>query len=1157
MLLPLAALVTGCRYDDTEIWEELNNHEARILALEKTINSDLVNLQGIVAQLEKNVYVSAVVPTANGFTITFTDGKTYTISNGTNGTDGTDGTNGTTPVIGVKQDTDGHYYWTVNGNWLLDANGNKVRTTGDKGDKGEDGQDGQDAIAPKVKLENNTWYISVDNGVTWTEAGAAAVVGESLFKSVAPDAAGENIIFTFQDDSTIVIPIVHKETKLQLLFDETAIFSILSGETATVDYTIVIPEGETVEFDTFENNGYSVKVTPADETSGTIAVTAPNPAVKGKVLFILTGSKGSSFVKTITINGDPTMSADKTEYNVDAKAGELTIALKANIAYTSEIEAGKTWITAGPAPNKFNIEANDTEDDRSANITFKADGLSDVVVKVTQAGKNAIVLVTADPVIEATTSTLDVVITTNAVVTATPDVSWIHIAEPTKAAKTNKTFSFTIDPNDTGAPRTGHVNFTAEDVKQTITITQEAVLLTVADIKKAENGAVSGYFKNVKVSYVVGGYTYIEDETGGIPVYKNGGVGLTAGQVINGPVSGTKGEYGKAPQMTALDITEATLTEGEAPLTELTIDELLADYDKYFGRRVKLTDVTVTVAMNTSVRTGKVKQGETEYQLYNSDKNNPLTLELDDLVDVICFPGSYNGTLQGSVFTGLSTYKGKEKPVLKFIENFSLKVGETTSISGSTDSDGAMTYTSSKPEVATIDENTGFITAVAAGTTTITVSVAETANFKAASASATLTVTEAEPTYDFETIAELNALVTTTSKEFVGKLTNAVVSFVPATNQAVIKDATGSVLVDKSSHGLKQGQTYSGDITVSAILYNNLYSEVTAFNVSFTGDESVVAPEEVTLAQLNGNYSKYQNAYVKAAGLTVTSVSAKNVSVTDGTNTYVVYTNYANATNVAGDVITATGTITKYGSTEELKVWKADDLVVTSASTTPVIEVTDITGVAAAGVTDATKTITISNAEGWTASVTPDGTVVTAASIAGAVITYTVAANTGEAREGKITVKLSKAGETDITKDIKVSQLAPSTGGGSVPDPETITFSELGLTNAVQYLDPFDGGHFTVTFAGGANDGKYYTTGTGIRIYGGGNFTVASTTNKIAKIELTWAGSTYAPAGDVATPTGYDTATSTWTGSASSVVFARPSGSGHWRLQAVKVTFGE
>ena len=125
-----------------------------------------------------------------------------------------------------------------------------------------------------------------------------------------------------------------------------------------------------------------------------------------------------------------------------------------------------------------------------------------------------------------------------------------------------------------------------------------------------------------------------------------------------------------------------------------------------------------------------------------------------------------------------------------------------------------------------------------------------------------------------------------------------------------------------------------------------------------------------------------------------------------------------------------------------------------------------------------------------------------------------------------------------------------------MPSPETITFADLGLENGVQYKDPFNGGHFTITFAGGSNDGKYYTTGSAIRVYGGGSMTIASSTNTISKIEFTWDG-TNAPSDDVATPTGYSTTTKAWEGSSKSIVLTRPSGSGHWRLKAIKVTYSE
>ena len=186
-------------------------------------------------------------------------------------------------------------------------------------------------------------------------------------------------------------------------------------------------------------------------------------------------------------------------------------------------------------------------------------------------------------------------------------------------------------------------------------------------------------------------------------------------------------------------------------------------------------------------------------------------------------------------------------------------------------------------------------------------------------------------TTDFTTIAELNALVTTTSATLSGTLTNAVISFVPATNTAFIKDATGSIMYYKKDHGLKQGQTFSGDLTVAAIKYNDLYSEITDLgSATFTGDETVVEPESVTIATLIGQYDKYQNAYVKVSNLNVVSKSGKNINVTDGTNSYVVFDYGGSVAANAGDIVTvASGTVTKYQTTEEIKVWKADDITIT------------------------------------------------------------------------------------------------------------------------------------------------------------------------------------------------------------------------------------
>ena len=449
--------------------------------------------------------------------------------------------------------------------------------------------------------------------------------------------------------------------------------------------------------------------------------------------------------------------------------------------------------------------------------------------------------------------------------------------------------------------------------------------------------------------------------------------------------------------------------------------------------------------------------------------------------------------------------------------------------------DVPVTYSSSDTDVATVDSDTGEIEFVGDGTTVITVTSTKTAEYKSGSAQYTLVVSGAPVKYDFTTVAELNSLVSSTSKDYTGVLTNAVVSFVPATNTAIIKDATGSIMYyKKDGHGLLQGQTFSGELTVTAEKYKNLYSEITVFveGGAFSGSGTEVAPESVTLAQLSGEYDAWQNAYVQISNLTVASKSDKNITVTDGTNTYVVYDNTGNISVSANDVITAKGTITKYNTTEELKVWAATDLTVES------------TAVATPEITCSSNTVTITCAtEGATIYYTTDGSDPTTASAvysAPFAITATVTVKAIAVKSGLTNSGI--ASETCVYSS------------GSAPDPETITFADLGLENGVQYSDPFDGGNFTITFGGGGNDGKYYETGAGIRIYGGGSITIASDNYKIASIKFTWDGSN-APSSDVANPTGYSTTTKTWTGSANSVVLTRPSGSGHWRLQAVTVTY--
>lgn len=134
----------------------------------------------------------------------------------------------------------------------------------------------------------------------------------------------------------------------------------------------------------------------------------------------------------------------------------------------------------------------------------------------------------------------------------------------------------------------------------------------------------------------------------------------------------------------------------------------------------------------------------------------------------------------------------------------------------------------------------------------------------------------------------------------------------------------------------------------------------------------------------------------------------------------------------------------------------------------PQIIASDITNVTADGVTNATANIVVRGIASVTA--TPDGTVVTAASVSGNVITYTVAANSGEAREGSITLNGGS-----VEKTIKVTQVAkPAEGandGSSVEKAYTVA-EVIALYNAG--TAPTDDVWVVGPIAG------YYKSGTGL-----------------------------------------------------------------------------
>ena len=212
-VLALAFTACGDDYDDTALWNQVNDNTNRIEALEtwqEQVNNNIAALQQL---LNTTDYITSVTPVTEdgketGYTISFRNSNPITIYHGEkgdkgdkgeqgeqgipgepgkDGSDGVDGSDGDTPQIGLLKDKEGNWYWTLNGSLLLDNEGNPIRANGwdgekgDEGDKGDQGDKGDNAPTPQISLgkevtgtivtdngakDENAVYLSVDNGET-------------------------------------------------------------------------------------------------------------------------------------------------------------------------------------------------------------------------------------------------------------------------------------------------------------------------------------------------------------------------------------------------------------------------------------------------------------------------------------------------------------------------------------------------------------------------------------------------------------------------------------------------------------------------------------------------------------------------------------------------------------------------------------------------------------------------------------------------------------------------------------------------------------------------------------------------------------------------------------------------------------------------------
>ncbi len=356
-LFSAALLFAACdKYDDSALQSRVGNLESRVTELEKAVNdanANIASLQALVKALQDNITVDVISKTKDGYDITFSDGVTVSIANGEKGD---------TPVIGVKAE-DNVFYWTVDGEWLLDANGERVIVTG---------------AVPQVKIQDGKWFVSYD-GKNWQDLGSS----ESMSGMVVSE--DSNFVYLTVPGSGTTIQL-SKSSRFTLDI-ATLDYMIQPGATTAIPYAITGADGTEKLF--VQSDDFTVTY-----DAKKIYVTPKEGVVSGELL-VMAVRNSDQAVCAVVISISEGVFEVTSAISVDAEGGNAEAFVKTNMDYEVIIpDEAKSWLSIAPETKavrvdtlRFAVQPNESESARSANVEIKPVSGASLFVTVYQSGK--------------------------------------------------------------------------------------------------------------------------------------------------------------------------------------------------------------------------------------------------------------------------------------------------------------------------------------------------------------------------------------------------------------------------------------------------------------------------------------------------------------------------------------------------------------------------------------------------------------------------------------------------------------------------------------------------------------------------------------------------------------------------------------------------
>lgn len=373
--------------------------------------------------------------------------------------------------------------------------------------------------------------------------------------------------------------------------------------------------------------------------------------------------------------------------------------------------------------------------------------------------------------IEVTTSTGEGVFVSSPVIT--PATGTYYTAQEVKmTAGEGTTIKYTVNA---GAEQTYSAPFTlsecgtyditayaqdaegnkSAEAKSTITIAQAQEYTTIADLRAActansQNDAPTVTFKftDLLVTGAKNQNVFVTDGTHSYLLYGTNAKSLAKGDKISGAVEGKLYKYNNLGELAVSDsYANVTVTSSGNAVepTVASITDVIDGYATMEATYVKFESVTFLAEAVANKTIAISNEDGDEINLYdNYSAFTNYAFDTTKEYNVSCYVAKYKETVQCyimdesdiQIITNLVTPQSAWSA-----EKESILVGATANAVFATNSDGAVSFTSSNEAVATISAE-GVITGVGVGTCTITAETAETETYLLSKSVITITVTE-------------------------------------------------------------------------------------------------------------------------------------------------------------------------------------------------------------------------------------------------------------------------------------------------------------------------------------------------------------------------------------------------------------------------------